>query len=139
MEITGWIEIGAFLIVGLISLWGIFDGRKKDLHREKDDMEVGVINLLKEQIAVLDRKVSEQSHIIADLQERILKISSENRVMRDILQEKDKETVSYRRAAIEAMKKGDETFKRLNKIEKNIEDLLKIIDKKIDISLKKST
>ncbi len=131
-----WFEVITLSLLGLFALWGIFDKAKKQLNTEKDKMELDVINLLKEQVEALEKKVNNQEKTIRDLQGKVLKFEGENTILKNLLQGRDEESAEFKKKGFEAMERTQHVERIMERVEKNLAAITEIIKFQVTVSPK---
>lgn len=97
--------ITGVIIYGIFAVIGYFDKNRKDREAEADKADERVIFLLKEQVAALEKKVSEQAELIRQNSLRLEGLMAENKTLREVLQGRDKTTTNYQAQGLATMKK----------------------------------
>lgn len=111
------------VVFGIFAVIGWFDKAKKSTEDEAEKTETKVINLLKDQVSVLERKVEEQATILAETAKKLDELAKENKVLRDVLQGRDKTMLEYQEAGRDAMRKGEEIYKMVQEIKVTVEKI----------------
>lgn len=130
-------------IAGLIAIWGLFDAKLKARTKEKEELEVRVTALYKEEIAGLNTKINGQGDEIRKMQTDVVRLSGENKLMRELLTGQDKDSQAWRGRTEQAMmlvqevaklsvqngKKADAAIRGIEKVGKHVERLALAIEK----------
>lgn len=111
------------VVFGIFAVIGWFDKAKKSTEDEAEKTETKVISLLKDQVSVLERKVEEQATILAETAKKLDELAKENKVLRDVLQGRDKTMLEYQEAGRDAMRKGEEIYKMVQEIKVTVEKI----------------
>lgn len=118
-----WFGIMAIVIAGLFALFGVFNKNLKFKKAESDKVDDRLINLLKETVGGLEKKVEilEEQQKINVAEIGLLK--TENEVMKKIFQGRDSSTIEYQKRGSEAIDKIDAILSMASTTNKNIERL----------------
>lgn len=126
--ITEWTTLLAGVILGIFALWGVFDKLKKTRQDDSNKIDDRLIKLLKEQVEALEKKVSEQQMLLAENIKKVDTLVSENQLLREVLQGRDREAEEYRKKGLRAMSQADEILTISKGNAKNIERLYQAIE-----------
>lgn len=130
-------------VAGLIAIWGLFDARLKQRTKEKDELEERIAKLYKEEIAALNTKLDAQGDEIKKTQTDVVRLTGENKLMRELLTGQDKDSQAWRGRTEQAMilvqevaklsvqngKKADAAIRGIEKVGKHVERLALAIEK----------
>jgi glutamine synthetase type III len=134
--------LGIFF-TGLVAVYGIFDKKMKNRIKEAGDLDEKVRTLYREESDAQAKKISELTSKMAELEKSMEKIISENKIMKEIFQGRDGQTLEFQKQGFEAIKTAAEiksmvleqrTISLQNKdgilnVNKNVERLAKAIEK----------
>lgn len=139
---TALLVIGS-IVVGFIAVYGLFDRQIRERNKERDALEDRVRLLYKEEAVAQEEKINQLSTKIDILEKDLTKISAENKLMKDLLQGRDKGTVDYQKQGLLAMKLVAQNGKKLDKVvagmaeqNTNIERLALAIEKHLSVTEK---
>lgn len=135
---SGGIVVAA--VIGFFALFNYFDKSRKERQDRDDKADDRLIELLQAQIAALEKKVAELGTTVKTSADDILRLTQENRLMRDIFQGRDAETKRFQQEGFLAIQdgkqKGDEilllvkqTGDTTQKMNANVERLIGAIEK----------
>jgi len=133
------------IVGGLFAAFSLMDKGIKDRGKVKDDLDDKIRKLLQEENKELSDKVDSLSDKVADLTDKQNKAETENNLLKEVFQGRDKDAMAYRSEGREAMKlvkeitqvsinngkKTDAILDGMAKQNKNIERLAKALEKHI--------
>lgn len=105
--------ITGVIIYGIFAVISFFDKGRKDKEAEADKADERVIFLLKEQVAALEKKVTEQAELIRQNSLRLEALMAENKTLREVLQGRDEATMRYQSEGIKTMQEVHEIYKKI--------------------------
>jgi predicted transcriptional regulator len=132
-------------VAGLIAIWGLFDAKLKARNKEKDELEERITKLYQEEISGLTKKMNAQADDIKNTQADVLRLTGENKLMRELLTGQDKDTQAWRGRTEQSMvliqemskfsllngKKTDAAIKGIEKVGRHVERLALAIEKTV--------
>lgn len=107
---TGWVLLG-IAVAGASIVAFLFYSRQRD---GADDR---LINILKQTVEELEKKVEAQDGDIKELTKKVNTLQTTNETLSKVLQGRDEATLAFQRELLQAASRGTET----NEIAKNIE------------------
>lgn len=99
-----WLSFAGFVVMGALALYGNFDSRKRERQKDENATEDRVINLLKQEVEQLTKKVGEQGKDIEKLTTKVTALERENETLVKVLQGRDEQTQKFYSDAYVAMK-----------------------------------
>lgn len=131
--------IGLFA-VGFVGIYGIFNQKFKDKRTEEDTLEERIRALYQEENKAQNAKIQDLLSKVELFEKQIATLISENKVLKDIFQGKDQQSVEFQKQGFMAIKKAEtmykmiaENNKEIKQTNKNIERLAVAIEKHLDI------
>jgi uncharacterized protein YlxW (UPF0749 family) len=103
-----WASFIAVIIIGIASAINIIDRVMNQRRKEESLADDRLINLLKEQVSSLEKKLTELQKMLSDTQIRLETLIAENQTLREVLQGKDELTREFQRQGFEAIKRSNE-------------------------------
>lgn len=139
-HIPVWITVVSVEIVGLVALFGIFDKNLKERRKEKDELDQGLINGFKEQVAQLENRIFKQQEEFKLLRDNFITITSENSTLKELIKERDKDSLDYKKKAMDTMQKADKIFQMtvdnstvMVELSKSVQNLYKVMEKTLKV------
>lgn len=129
-QVAGFIGLA---VGGGLAIIYFFDINLRRRQQFNDKTEERVIDLLKEQVNVLERKVNDQEDQIKSLAVKVDTLTKENHLLRDVLQGRDKDTQAYQAEGRRAFKVADEALQEIKVMGANIQSLMKALDAKLKV------
>lgn len=129
LAVTGVIGI---IVTGVFSAINIFDRQRKKRQKANDEADDRLVNILKDTVAGLEKKVETMGKQLADQARKILKLETENETMTKVLQGRDADAKNLYENAKVAKNITEENRKLLLGANKNIERLAAAIEKHLD-------
>lgn len=120
----GWATLFGFVLFGGFSIYGQFNRERKQAETEADETSDRVIQLLKDQVDALEKKVMEQEEILKDTKKKLESLIEENRLLREVLQGRDTETLAFQTRATYAMGEVNQTLQLVSRIDENVKKLI---------------
>lgn len=141
------LAVNAVVIIGgIFALIGIADRRNKQRMTEAQALEDRVRNLYKEETEAQKQEIEELRGEIAVIRDRSIKIEAENKILKDLLQGRDKNTKEFQKRAEDTMdivvklsevalsngKKTDAVMETVRLTNQNVERLATAIEKHLE-------
>ncbi len=103
------------VVVGLVAIYGLLDRefktRMKEKLGEENSLDDRIKTLYKEESAAQEKRITDLTKKLLVMEEDIKRLSTENRVMRDVLQGKDSQSVEFQKMGMDSMKQFAEMQK----------------------------
>lgn len=136
----------ALFAVGGVALYGVFNQKYKDKQNEETDLEDRIRSLYKEENKVQEDKIKDLLNRVDIFEKQIEKLISENKILKDIFQGRDGQTIEFQKQGFLAMKQANEMHmllieqkevslqnrKEIEQTNKNIERLAQAIEKHLE-------
>ncbi len=142
VDLVGWVTLIAANLVGAVMLLNLFDKGRRERNKENNLVDDRVISLLKEQISQLEKKSVEQGKNLETMQTELTKLGAENKLLKDLVQGRDPQTVDFQERGLVAIARVEEITaiahenqKAILKVQQNIERLYKLIEKQLKIMI----
>lgn len=102
--ISGWAATIGFVITGAFALYSIFDKTLRSRRQDADGTDDRLINLLKDEVDVLQRKVEEYGKDMQAMKILMAELKQENQSFRAVFQQRDPDSIAIREESRQAMK-----------------------------------
>ncbi len=100
----GWIELIGLAVVALTALYYVFRKEQSSHKEDADKTDDRLINLLKDEVAVLTRTSEQQGKDIEAMKTLLIEMRKENEVFRLVFQNRDPDSIAIREESRAAMK-----------------------------------
>jgi hypothetical protein len=97
------LTFSTLFIGGFIAIWGLFDQKLRQRNSERDTQEDRIINLYKDEVSVMRDKLGNYDIELKTMRSELSRIGGENRLLRDLVTGKDKDTAAWRIRTEESM------------------------------------
>lgn len=135
--VTGFVII----ILGIASGVYMLDGYRSKKKKEEDDAGDRLVNILQKTVTELEERIDQYDLNFTELNQKVNKLVTENKTLRDIIQGKDEETQRFYKQAFEGMKLSQETNALVKEIavamkfqNDNVSKLIDLFGKQIEAS-----
>lgn len=123
-----WLALATIIIMGGFAIFGIWDREKQKKDKANDDADDRLIELLKGTVDSLERQVQQLQNQVKELENSVYRLSSENKILRGLLDGKDDNTQKLRAEAVVAMEKVSQIFEMSVVSSQNTEKLYKLLE-----------
>lgn len=123
---TEWMTFLGFAIVGGVYMYSRFK-------TGTDGQEDRVISLLKEELSLIKAKLTEQDTRIKVLSGSLDKFKAENTLMKQVLEDRDADSIRYRDAGYRAMEIVAAVNTEVLSLKKEIRDLYSLIERHLEV------
>jgi hypothetical protein len=106
--------------IGVLYVLGLVKGKK-------DNADDRLINILKETVDELERKVNKQTVDIENLTKKVDELERENSTLIEVLQGRDKNTLEFQKQMLDAVRIGMETNGLAKETSKKLGELIDIM------------
>ncbi len=127
-----YITAPGMVILGVLAIYGLFDRKKRALRKEEEQTGDRVMVLMRAEVTELTKKVNTQQKDIVDLNEKVDRLVTENKTLKDVLQGRDDQSKKFYQdayAAMEVIKHNDKVSEENAKILSKIATLLETVVK----------
>lgn len=131
-----WVSLITMAGFGILAGLNIFDrvgkARRVQIQHgrdEADNVETRLVNALKDEVDVLTRRSEKQDFRLLEMEKTIIKITTENSTLRDVLSGRDSESANYREQGLATMKLVHEMAKMMPVMQRDIKELYTSINK----------
>lgn len=128
-SLMGIVSVLALVAIGFFAIAGVFNRARRDKESESNKVDDRLINLLKEQVDALERKVLTLETSSKTYQEKLFKMEARNEVLEQIFQGRDSQTQEFQKQGFEAMKRSNEILTTVKATNKNVERLAVLMEK----------
>jgi hypothetical protein len=132
-DLTGWLGLVAFGILGLFAVLGWWDKKRKERTDLADKLDDKVIKLLKEQVEALEKKVEEQATVLKETADKLESLVNENRTLRDVLQGRDAQFLDFQEKGMISMGRVEKILELTSDTNINVGKLYKAIEHHLQI------
>lgn len=131
-SLMGIVSVVALVAVGFFAIAGVINKARQEKEQEAEKVDDRLINLLKEQVAVLEKKVAALEASSKTNQEKLVKLEARNEILEQIFQGRDTQTQEFYKQGFETMKKTDTIANMVAQNSKSIERLAKLMEKTLE-------
>ena len=118
--------------VGAVVLAGLLDNaarkRKQMDEQERETLDQKIRSLYQEEKKLQDDKIDRLQETVTELSSKVATLEAENKIMKDLIQGRDKETLAYRERGIKAMDLSEDMAKIITSNGKKTDALLKSME-----------
>lgn len=123
-----WIGLITLVILGLVAIYGVFDGAVKTRTKEKDTLEEKLISTFRERVGQLEQSLKETVVDLEKMRGELIKLKTENLLLTSILKGRDDDSIKYREQVLEAIKLAPEILELSRNHQRDMEHLLRSMD-----------
>lgn len=134
-DLWGWVTLIAADLAGIFAIISLVDKGRKQQVAEAQQLSKDIIEGLKTKVDLLEEQLEAQSSEIKILRNDLLKVTTENRTLREVLEGRDQSAVDYRKRGELSMeivasthKLVEENSEAIALLNKNIEKLFSAIE-----------
>lgn len=117
----------ALAITGIFAVLGLVDRAWRDRSKESDAAEDRLRELYKEEISQLQTRLEGQDDKISKLEGKYNHLLSENKILKDLIMDKDEASNAHRQRVIKILNHTTETIKMMEVQNQHIEKIYEII------------
>jgi len=118
----------AAFAVGAVVLAGLLDNaarkRKQMDEQERNTLDQKIRSLYQEEKKLQDDKIDRLQETVTELSSKVTTLEAENKIMKDLIQGRDKETLAYRERGLKAMDLSEDMAKIITSNGKKTDALL---------------
>lgn len=127
------IAVATAVVVGAVALYGLWDERARKRRHAVDGEEDRLIALLTTTVQELEKKVNHQGQEIERLSKKVNDLESENGILIEVLQGRDKQTQKFYEEAFKTMELSKDTHILVKSLHETNKDTNENIKKLIDV------